>query len=461
MIDELKSYCGSDAYPFHMPGHKRNTDIIGNDLPYGIDITEINGFDYLHDPQGLILEIHRRAAELYGCDYSFMLVNGSTGGILAAISAVVNYGDKIIAARNCHKSVYNAAEINGLEAVYLLPEYNGKLGAFTGISPACVEQALCDNPDSKAVVLTSPTYEGFISNIKEISAIAHKYRVPLIVDEAHGAHFGLSKYCPADAVGCGADIAVMGLHKTLPALTQCALLNVKSGLIDIDALRDKLSLFQTSSPSYILMSSIDKCLSVIEKDGERLFDNCYKRLKGFYNSVIGLKNLRIILPENNFDMEKILISTSACNITGTRLASVLREEYSIELETAYDSYALAMASICDTDESFRRLADALFDIDSRLKAAIPDKNDFSRRIPEKKLSVGEAKKHRGELLPLSKAQGKISAEYVYAYPPGIPVIVPGEVIDSDIINEIEYLKNAGISIKSDFGKIGQGIFAIK
>lgn len=461
MFDELLSYCGSNAYPFHMPGHKRNTDLLGKDLPYGIDITEINGFDYLHDSRGIILDIQKRAAQIYKCDSSFILINGSTGGILTAISACAGYGDKIITARNCHKSVYNALEINGIDAIYLTPEYSEEPGVFTEITPCTVETALCENPDSKAVVITSPTYEGYISNIAEIAEIAHKYNVPLIVDEAHGAHFGLSVECPKSATDCGADIAVMGLHKTLPALTQCALLNVKSSLIDIDILRDKLTVFQTSSPSYVLMSSVDRCLELIEKDKGRLFGDYYKRLENFYNDVKVLNNLRVILPENNFDIGKIIISTAGCNITGSRLAEILREEYNIELEMAYDSYALAMTSVCDTERGIKRLINALLAVDSVLEAAESVCNRRKLHIPEKILSAREAKKRRGEQLPLSEAQGKISAEYIYAYPPGIPLIVPGEVIDRDIILLLTDLENNGVSLKSDFGKPSKGIFVIK
>lgn len=462
MFKQLKNYCSKDICPMHMPGHKRNTALLGNALPYAFDITEIEGFDYLHDPTGLIKDIHCRAQKLYGCDHSFMLVNGSTGGILAAVCAVTNYGDKVLVARNCHKSVYNAIELNGLDAVYLLPEYDDNFNIFTVINPSAVEEALNKNPDIKAVILTSPTYEGFVSDIKEIAEITHQHNIPLFVDEAHGAHFGLSAYFPDDAVSCGADIAVMGLHKTLPALTQCALLNVKSKLVNIDILKEKLSVFQTSSPSYILMSSIDRYLSLMEENRGELFEKYNERIDNFYNSVKNLNKLKVHSSSLNFDKGKILISTASCNMNGMKLAEILRSKYNIELEMAYDCYAAAMTSICDTDENFKRLSDALLDIDPKIKPSkIACKNQTALNIPKKELCISETKKIRGEVVLLSEAAGRISLEYIYAYPPGIPIIVPGEIIDGVLISQIINLQKENINLKSGSVPIEKGIFAAK
>lgn len=459
MFKQLKDYCKKDICPMHMPGHKRNTDLMGNDLPYEYDITEIEGFDYLYDPSGLIKNIHCKAQNLYNCDYSFMLVNGSTGGILSAIGAITDYGDKILVARNCHKSVYNAIELFCLNAVYVMPEYNEEFNLHTVISPDSIIKALYDNPDAKAVVLTSPTYEGFVSDIKKISEIVHKHNIPLFVDEAHGAHFGLSDYFPDDAVKCGADMAVMGLHKTLPALTQCALLNVKSQLINIAKLKDKLSVFQTSSPSYILMSSIDRCFSLIEEKGERLFENYSNRLDKFYKSLKNLEKLKIYFNADNFDKGKIIISTLNCSLNGTELADILRKKYKIETEMAYDCYVIAMTSICDTDENFLRLENALIEIDSFIENA---KKKIIKRttitIPKKKLSISKLNNLQGESIPLNTSKGKISLEYIYAYPPGIPIITPGEIIDEDVIGEIKNLQSYGINLHTSGIPLEQGIF---
>ncbi len=446
MFDKLKAYCKRDVYPFHMPGHKRNSDVLDNNLPYSIDITEINDFDYLHNPTGIIKEINNKGKDIYNCEHSFILVNGSTSGVLSAISAITNYGDKVLVARNCHKSVYNAIEINGLDAYYVLPEYDKDFDIHTIITPNSIKKALNKHKDIKAVILTSPTYEGFVSNIKEISDICHSFNIPLFVDEAHGAHLGLSDYFPSEAIQNGADIAVLGLHKTLPALTQCALLNVNSKLIDISKLKEQLSIFQTSSPSYILMSSIDKCFDYISNNTQVLFKNYHRLLTDFYDNSKSLKLLKIHPNNVFFDYGKIIISTLNTNINGIELAKILRSKYNIETEMACNSYILAMTSICDREEGFKRLLNALFEIDNTLIKNNRISKDVSLTIPNKMFSVTEAKKLQGKYISIDKSEGKTSLEYVFAYPPGIPILVPGEVIDKQIISIINNLKKAQINL---------------
>lgn len=447
MFEKLKAYCKRDVYPFHMPGHKRNYKELGSDLPYQFDITEIDDFDYLHNPNGIIKDINDKASAIYNCQYSFMLVNGSTSGVLSAISAITNYGDKVLVARNCHKSVYNAIEINGLEACYVLPEYDAEFDIHSVINPNSIKSALLEHNNIKAVILTSPTYEGFVSNIKDISDICHSFNVPLFVDEAHGAHLGLSEYFPSEAIKMGADIAVLGLHKTLPALTQCAVLNVNSNLVDIYKLKEILSIYQTSSPSYILMSSIDKCLEYVSNDTQNKFETYNQNLIEFYKSVKSLKHLKVLsYTTEYFDYGKIIISTLNSNISGIELSEILRNNYNIEIEMSCNSYVLAMTSICDRVEGFKKLSDALIKIDKSLKSNTNTKNQIKLSIPKKINSVSNAKKLNGTFAKLENSVGKISLEYVFAYPPGIPILVPGEVIDEQIISVIKHLKNAKVNI---------------
>ena len=447
MFNKLKAYCKRDVYPFHMPGHKRNYKELGADLPYHFDITEIDDFDYLHNPNGIIKNINDKASAIYNCKHSFMLVNGSTSGVLSAISAVTDYGDKILVARNCHKSVYNAIELNGLEAYYVLPEYNKEFDIHTKIAPESIKLALNKHKDIKAVVITSPTYEGFVSNIKDISEICHSYNIPLIVDEAHGAHLGLSEFFPSEAIKNGADIAILGLHKTLPALTQCALLNVNSSLVDIYKLKEMLSIYQTSSPSYILMSSIDKCLEYISNDTNIKFNTYKNNLIAFYESISSLKHIRIFPYQTEyFDYGKLIISTLNSNISGIELQEILRKDYNIETEMSCNSYVLAMTSICDREEGFKRLSNALIKIDETLKSNTNTKKQIKLSIPQKIHSVTNAKKLTGTVTKLENSVGKISLEYVFAYPPGIPILVPGEVIDKETISVIDNLKNAKVNI---------------
>ena len=224
LYDKLKKYSKSGVYPFHMPGHKRNTALSDGTMPYGIDLTEIDGFDNLHNAEGCILEVQNLAERLYNVKKAFLLVNGATGGILSAVRAMTNRGDKVLVARNSHKSVYNALEICGLEPEYIVPAVDDEFGINCSITPLQVEKAIVKNPNTKLLIITSPTYEGVVSDIKEICRIAHLHNVMVLVDEAHGAHFPFSKSLPSEAVASGADAAVASLHKTLPSLTQTALL---------------------------------------------------------------------------------------------------------------------------------------------------------------------------------------------------------------------------------------------
>ena len=367
LYDELLKYAHGDVYPMHMPGHKRNLEFLPAGNPFELDITEIHGFDDLRDPQGFIKETTELAARLYGSLEAFLLVNGSTVGMLAAIGAHTARGDKILFAESCHRSVHNAAQLFGLEAVLLAPGVDEVSGVECSISPAMVEEALNREPGIRLVVITSPSYEGVVSDIRSIADIAHSREVFLLVDSAHGAHFGFSSGFPDNAVQCGADVVVMSLHKTLPALTQCSLLHVCSDRANVAEIYRLLFVLQTSSPSYLLMSSIDYCLRLLNRDKVRLFDDYEQRLKLFYDDVRGLKNIKVIDAFDNdffaFDPGKIVVVTKGTGLSGFVLADILRDEYKIELELAHSNYAIAMTSICDTWEGFTRLANALIEID--------------------------------------------------------------------------------------------------
>ena len=458
MFDELKKYSKQNICPMHMPGHKRNTELLGNDLPYDIDITEIEGFDNLHNPNGLIEEIQLKAQTLFNAKKSFLLVNGSTCGILSAIRSVCSFGDKILVARNCHRSVYNVIELLGLEPVYIMPETDDFFGFYMQVEPKDIMYALENHRNIKAVVITSPTYEGVISNLRGISEITKGYSVPIIVDSAHGAH--LSAVCNKayyQDLSC-ADIAVLSLHKTLPVLTQCGLLNCNSDLIDINRLKNSLSIFQTSSPSYVLMSSVDKCLSVLEYKGEQLFTHYYKSLDDFYNRAKNLNHLRLFYQNKNFDIGKIIIGTQNTNITGVELGDILRNKYLIETEMSSLNYIIAMTSICDKDSTFVRLLNALIDIDKTLTESDIDKSCLlPMSIPKKKTNPSNVENAKKLTVPLENAEGRVSGEYIYAYPPGIPMIVPGEVFDKDTVSIIQSYIKGKVNVLTSAAPIQNGV----
>ena len=452
---KLEDYNNQDYCPMHMPGHKRNTQLLGKKLPYNIDITEIDGFDDLHHSEGILKNIQDKAQKLYNSKKSFMLVNGSTCGILAGIRSVVKQKDTILVARNCHKSVYHAIEINELNPIYINPEID-EYGIAKGIEAKDIEKNLKENKEISLIVLTSPTYEGVISNLKEISKVAHKYNVPLLIDEAHGAHLKFMKNGEnkEEALNACADIVIQSLHKTLPALTQCALLHVQGDLVDYKNVSRELSIFETSSPSYILMSSIEECLDIVQNEGISLFSEYEKNIKDFYDKSKNLKKLKILGNVKNnsefYDYGKIVILTNKTNISGKELATILREKYKIETEMAYTNYVIAMTSICDSKNNFKRLIDALIEIDSNLKPNAVNEKQVYIENPIRKMNILEAVQSDNiKKVNYKNAIGKVSKEYIWFYPPGIPLITPGEVIDKNIINKINEFIKAKIEIRTD------------
>ena len=246
--EKLFEYGKGDVYPFHMPGHKRNTGLLPFPNPFEIDITEIDGFDNMHNAEDVIKDSMDRAARLYHSEHTFYLVNGSTSGILTGICGSTKKGDKILVARNCHKAVYNAIFLNELNPVYLYPQYDEENSIQCGYSAKYIEEMLTKNPDVKLVVLVSPTYEGVTSEVREIAEAAHKRGIPLLVDEAHGAHFGFSDRFPENSISQGADIVIHTVHKTLPAFTQTALLHVNSSIVNLERIK-YMSLIHISEPT--------------------------------------------------------------------------------------------------------------------------------------------------------------------------------------------------------------------
>ncbi len=444
--EKLEDYAKSDYYPFHMPGHKRIPLSMPN--PYTIDITEIDGFDNLHGSKGILRDAMERAARLYDADKSYYLINGSTCGILAAVSAAVRPKGTLLMARNVHKAVYHAASLRGLATEYVSPCVS-RFGVQGAIAPEQIKEKLEKNPNIQAVIITSPTYEGIVSDVATIANIVHQYKIPLIVDEAHGAHFGFHKAFPQTSVRLGADVVIQSMHKVLPSLTQTALLHVQSEYITRESIERFLDIYETSSPSYVLMAGMEKCVRLLEQEGKERFEAYTQKLETFYKKAATLRHLHVMVKEDfaekelyGLDISKIVISVRHTNITGQQLYERLLHQYHLQMEMASGFYVLAMTSIMDTDEGFGRLFQALQEIDEELYEAAGEdfaEWDFVRRFytpREKKLELYEALELPVKEVSFEEAAGKISANYVYLYPPGIPVLLPGEVIEEDCIKNI-------------------------
>lgn len=457
----LSEYGQSNTVPFHMPGHKRNTSILPDWNPWKMDFTEVEGLDNMHCAEGIIKDAQAELARVYGVDASYFMVNGSTGGILAAISSCVKHGDSIVVARNCHKSVYNAIYLNELKPVYVYPTLIEEWEISGGISPAEVRQAILANPEVKAVVITSPTYEGVLSDVEAIAKIAHAHNIPLIVDEAHGAHLKLMENSPKSAVDCGADIVIQSFHKLLPALTQTAVLHFNSKIVSRVCLENYLGIYQTSSPSYLFMASMDWALDfMVSEQGQRFAKEYWNLLEIFKEKCHSLKKLCImeedIVGKNEvygFDRTKLVVSTICGSIPGSVLEEKLLKEFGIQAEMSKGRNVLLMTSIVDGQEAFERLYAALAEMDGHLVQEYCE--EMNRRSVKESSEVQSVENSTGATVAFSSyeavnsehkqvaaedAVGKISAEYIYLYPPGIPIVVPGELITKELYDIILYYK---------------------
>lgn len=477
LFEELKTYGESDFYPFHMPGHKRNPD--SGFLPemYKIDITEIDGFDNLHHAEGIIKNAQEKAASLYHSKETFYLINGSTVGILTSIAALSDRGKKLIMARNCHKAVYHGAFLNQLETEYIYPKMIEEFGISDGITAQQVEdkiqeiilrEGISDEQAGKliaGIVVTSPTYDGILSDVNSIVKIAHNYGIPVIVDQAHGAHFGFHSAFPENAVSDGADLVIHSTHKTLPAPTQTALLHYNSLLVSLETVKKYLRIYQSSSPSYVLMAGIDSCMDFVKREGQERLEQLLISRKELSERSKELKKIKIypsMLERgiNGHDISKtffqgteepgrLLISVRGSGFTGQQLYDVLRETYHLQMEMCASDYVIAILSMMDRKEGFDRLWKALSETDKLLtnteKNTKEEKTQFPEYChfqPDAVLKISDAYMAEEESVPLREAKGRIVSEFVNLYPPGIPLLVPGEKIDDKMIPMIEaYLHN--------------------
>ena len=476
LYERLRQYEGAGYYGFHMPGHKRGGFLTDADLPYGIDITEIEGFDDLHHACGILQEAQKRAAFVYHADETHYLINGSTVGLLCAILGCTRRGERILMARNCHRSVYNAVLINELRPVYIYPQRAAghfKRADINGpISAGQVEQELKEHSDIRAVVITSPTYDGVVSDVRMIAEVAHRKGIPLILDEAHGAHFGFHPYFPENGNQQGADIVIHSLHKTLPSLTQTALLHMNGGRIDRSRVRMYLHMLQSSSPSYVLMASIDECIRVLTERREEIFGRYTDLLEKTRRRLRQMRNLSLG-ETDTYDRSKLLIllhdislikSGETVKYTGKHLYHELNDRFLIQMEMAAPRYVIGITSPGDTEDGMGRLVEALTEIDRKLDSG--DKN----MLPgdSRDLSDGDVRSDRGEYsenrqicplgemdslkdhtkyIPIDKCSGYVAAEYAYLYPPGIPLVVPGERISEDTMQELIQYGRMGFDIR--------------
>lgn len=446
--------------PFHMPGHKRRGEGVFTEIA-SVDITEITGYDNLHDPEGMIRSSMNQLKEIYGTKESWYLINGSTVGILAAISACCTVGDGILLSRNCHKAVYNAIRLLHLHPYYFSFSIHEKYDLVQDMPKKAqtdLEEILKKHGDIKAVIFPSPTYEGVVMDVRAIKKITEKAGVPLIVDEAHGAHFVFHDYFPDSAINCGADLVIQSTHKTLPSMTQTALLHLCTDKISPEKITDRLSIYETSSPSYVLMASAEYGVAYMRENRDKV-QEYVDNLIDFRKKCAQLKNIHLIEKEEinsaDYDRGKLVFSVKNTEINGDQLFSWLLDQFGIELEMADRFNGIAMTSVCDTKEEYDLLFHGLMKIDKQIyqrkkKEIDKEKKEIDKEnqpdIPEKIMESWESEDFGKREVSLENAIGEIAASFILLYPPGIPLLVPGEKIVKETVENIRYYLYNGYNV---------------
>lgn len=464
LYDGLLNYIEEGNVSFHMPGHKNGKGIFKikekpdfKDKLIYIDQTEVPGLDNLHLAEGIIQEAQELAARAFRSDYTYFLVNGTTSGVYSMILGVTNHGDKIILPRNSHRAVAGALIIGGLWPVYYEPDVDLDKGIAVSASLHKIEEAIKENPDAKAVLVTNPTFYGTCSDIEAIADLVHKHNMVFLVDEAHGAHLPFSRKLPINAMDAGADCAAQSAHKTLSAFTQSSMLHIRKGRVDVEKIEFMLRLTQTTSPSYILMAGLDLARYQMEEHGEELLDNLLGMVEGFREKINDIPDIYCFGSEIigqhsvvDFDPTKLTINFKNFGIPGTRISEILRNEHKVQVELSDLYNVLAMGTIADEREDYQRLYDAIYDISLKYSSEreVRDIPLINWKIPYQALSPREAVYEPMEMVDFTKSDGRISAEIIAPYPPGIPVILPGEIITNDIIENIIMVKEAGIKINA-------------
>ncbi len=460
----LTEHADTNPVSFHMPGHKGSRIYRENGYGYFLDkimdcdITEIPGADNLFQTEGIIAETMKKYERLYGVKKSYLLVNGSSGGLISAILACVRPGGKLIMARNSHKSIFNALGLASIEPVYAYPEEAEGCGILGEITAEEIVRCMDDNPDADAVILPSPNYYGICSNVRKIAEEVHKRGKVLIVDQAHGAHLRLFEKYAGSGAGCacaecgfpesaetqGGDIVINSIHKTLASFTQSALLNLTSDRVNPFVMEDKLQTIESSSPSYLLMATLDINADLLEKSGERLIKEWTDNLEYFYTEAEKIPGLRVIMPQN-MDRTKINIDMSAYGINGNELEELLMER-DIFIELVTGNIVMCMTGIGNTRRDYERLIEALKEIAAKLgenkaggQAIRPaGQPEVLTRVLEKKAVPVEK-----EFVLIDEAAGRVCGSSIIPYPPGIPIVCPGEVIDEAVIEYVKARRGAG------------------
>lgn len=450
---------------FHIPGHKKGTgmdpefrNFIG-DNALSIDLINIGPLDDLHHPHGMIKEAQELAAKAFGADHTFFSVQGTSGAIMTMIMSVCGPRDKIIVPRNVHKSIMSAIIFSGATPIFIHPVIDPNLGISHGITTESVAKALKKHPDAKGVLVINPTYFGIAANLKKIVDIAHSYGVPVLVDEAHGVHIHFHDELPLSAMQAGADMAATSVHKLGGSMTQSSVLNVKEGLVSPKRVQSVISMLTTTSTSYLLLASLDVARKQLATKGRELIEKSIalaERTRQEINAITGLYCVgkEILGTKATYDMDptKLIISVRGLGITGYEVEGWLRKNYNIEVELSDLYNILCIVSVGDTEETISKLIDAFKHLAEEYFESNKDSGNKALavrvpNIPALALSPRDAFYAETELIPFKESAGRVIAEFIMVYPPGIPILIPGEIITEKNIQYIQRNIDVGLPVQ--------------
>ncbi|WP_379967125.1 aminotransferase class I/II-fold pyridoxal phosphate-dependent enzyme [Ectobacillus sp. sgz5001026] len=463
LFTALVEHAKKNPIQFHIPGHKKGNgmdpefrDFIG-DNALSIDLINIGPLDDLHQPKGIIKQAQDLAATAFGADYTFFSIQGTSSAIMAMVMSVCGPDDKIVVPRNVHKSIMSAIIFSGAIPIFIHPEVDSNLGISHGITPESVEMTLKQHPDVRAVLVINPTYYGIAGDLIKIVDIAHSRNIPVLVDEAHGAHLQFHDALPLSAMQAGADMAATSVHKLGGSLTQSSILNVRGNLISASHVQAVLSMLTTTSTSYLLLASLDAARRLLATKGNILLENTIRLAEQTRDLINEIDNLycvgrEILGTEAAFAMDptKLLISVKNLGITGYDVEVWLRERFHIEVELSDLYNILCIITNGDTEEDLRTLVHALKELSdecSDLRDIHIDAPVLLPSIPVLALTPRDAFYAETEVIPFEESAGRIIAEFVMVYPPGIPIFIPGEMITEENLLYTRRNLEAGLPVK--------------
>lgn len=462
LCEAVFNYEKAKVYPLHTPGHKGGRGMEKSLLAAlgkraaAIDVSLMSELDDIHCPEGCLREAQELAAQVYGSDRCFFAVNGTTVAIHAMLMGALKPGEKVLVPRNAHRAVAGGLVIGDIEAVFLAPEYDDFFGINTQVRPEAVEQALAADPDIKAVLITSPNYYGLAADLQAIAEIAHSRGAVLLVDEAHGAHLGFSEALPPSALQCGADACAQSTHKTLGALTQCSMLHVKGQRIEQKKIAAAMSLLTTTSPNYLLMASLDAARAQLAARGTEMAEAALAVAEKLRHSLCDIEGLEVldssILERSEvaaFDGTKVTVNVAGLGITGIEAGEILREN-GLAVELVDRNNVLFLLTYADDNEEIESIINKITDIFCMIKKqnkpAMGLSNNCQMPVAQQILSARQAFYADTEDVSLCEAVDRICAEQISFYPPGIPVIIPGELVSEEIISYCRSMLALGLPV---------------